>query len=88
TFLCLKRVEELVRSTDLLKRSSTLKGNSKAASIDVEKLLGTFDGQNKKEIKQNHNLGHGFDLTNLDEVTKPYIAEGRRYKGSYTVNNE
>lgn len=62
--------------------------NSKAASIDVEKLLCPFDGSNTKEIQQNHNLEHGFDLTNLYEVTKPYIAEGRRYTGSFTVNNE
>ncbi|HDZ6096592.1 TPA: glutamate synthase subunit alpha [Staphylococcus aureus] len=86
--LGLKRVEDLVGRTDLLQRSSTLKANSKAASIDVEKLLCPFDGPNTKEIQQNHNLEHGFDLTNLYEVTKPYIAEGRRYTGSFTVNNE
>ncbi|HDL0588274.1 TPA: glutamate synthase large subunit [Staphylococcus aureus] len=86
--LGLKRVEDLVGRTDLLQRSSTLKSNSKAASIDVEKLLCPFDGPNTKEIQQNHNLEHGFDLTNLYEVTKPYIAEGRRYTGSFTVNNE
>ncbi|HDK9185399.1 TPA: hypothetical protein PVM56_000013 [Staphylococcus aureus] len=86
--LGLKRVEDLVGRTDLLQRSSTLKVNSKAASIDVEKLLCPFDGPNTKEIQQNHNLEHGFDLTNLYEVTKPYIAEGRRYTGSFTVNNE
>ncbi|WRN71477.1 hypothetical protein UM760_11025 [Staphylococcus aureus] len=81
-------LEDLVGRTDLLQRSSTLKANSKAASIDVEKLLCPFDGPNTKEIQQNHNLEHGFDLTNLYEVTKPYIAEGRRYTGSFTVNNE
>ncbi|WP_460905748.1 glutamate synthase-related protein, partial [Staphylococcus aureus] len=40
----LKRVEDLVGRTDLLQRSSPLKVNSKAASIDLEKLLFPFDG--------------------------------------------
>ena len=48
----------------------------------------SFRWAKHKEIQQNHNLEHGFDLTNLYEVTKPYIAEGRRYTGSFTVNNE
>jgi glutamate synthase (NADPH/NADH) large chain len=49
-------------------------------------LLCPFDGPNTKEIQQNHNLEHGFDLTNLYEVTKPYIAEGRRYTGINLLN--
>ena len=77
-------MKDLVGRADLLQRSSTLKANSKAASIDVEKLLSCpFRWAKHKEIQQNHNLEHGLDLTNLYEVTKPYIAEGRRYTGSF-----
>ncbi|WP_460993333.1 hypothetical protein, partial [Staphylococcus aureus] len=61
----LKSVEDIVGRTDILQRSTTIKANSKAASIDVEKLLSTIDGPNTKEIQQNHNLEHGFELTNL-----------------------
>lgn len=50
--LGLKRVEDLVGRTDLLQRSSTLKANSKAASIDVEKLLCPFDGQTQKKFNK------------------------------------
>lgn len=86
--LGLKRVEDLVGRTDLLQRSSVVKPNSKAATLAVEKLLCPFDGPNTKEIQQDHRLEYGFDLSNVYEVTKPYIAEGRRYTGSFTVNNE
>ncbi|MGT0197500.1 glutamate synthase-related protein [Staphylococcus aureus] len=50
--LGLKRVEDLVGRTDLLQRSSTLKANSKAASIDVEKLLCPFMGQTQKKFNK------------------------------------
>ena len=43
--LGLKRVEDLVGRTDLLQRSSTLKANSKAASIDVENCYVLSMGQ-------------------------------------------
>lgn len=50
--LGLKRVEDLVGRTDLLQRSSTLKANSKATSIDVEKLLCPSMGQTQKKFNK------------------------------------
>ena len=60
--LGLETVEELVGRTDLLQRSTQLKPNSKAASLQIERLIEQFDGVNTKEISQNHHLDEGFDL--------------------------
>lgn len=86
--LGLRSVEELVGRTDLLQRSTTIDPKSKAASLHVERLIESFEGTNTKEIQQDHHLDIGFDLTHLYETTQPYIAEGRRYTGTFTVNNE
>ena len=47
--LGLETVEELVGRTDLLQRSTQLKPNSKAASLQIERLIEQFDGVNTKE---------------------------------------
>ena len=46
--LGLKTVEELVGRTDLLQRSRHINPKSKAASLDIEKLLHAVDGPNTK----------------------------------------
>ncbi|MBO1199732.1 glutamate synthase large subunit [Staphylococcus simiae] len=86
--LGLRSVEELVGRTDLLQKSTTIDSHSKAASLRVERLIENFEGTNTKVIKQDHHLDIGFDLTQLYETTKPYIAAGQRYTGTFTVNNE
>ena len=85
--LGLKTVEELVGRTDLLQRSRHINPKSKAASLDIEKLLHAVDGPNTKEIAQNHHLDIGFDLNYLYKEAKQSIENGETFKGQYTINN-
>ena len=83
--LGLETVEELVGRTDLLQRSTQLKPNSKAASLQIERLIEQFDGVNTKEISQNHHLDEGFDLNYLYPDAR-YSIEAL-FTGNYVVNN-
>ena len=83
----MKTVEELVGRTDLLQRSRHINPKSKAASLDIEKLLHAVDGPNTKEIAQNHHLDIGFDLNYLYKEAKQSIENGETFKGQYTINN-
>ncbi len=74
--LGLETVEELVGRTDLLQRSTQLKPNSKAASLQIERLIEQFDGVNTKEISQNHHLDEGFDLNYLYPDARYSIENG------------
>ena len=74
--LVLETVEELVGRTDLLQRSTQLKPNSKAASLQIERLIEQFDGVNTKEISQNHHLDEGFDLNYLYPDARYSIENG------------
>lgn len=78
--LGLKTVEELVGRTDLLQRSRHINPKSKAASLDIEKLLHAVDGPNTKEIAQNHHLDIGFDLNYLYKEAKQSIENGETFK--------
>ncbi len=86
--LGLETVEELVGRTDLLQRSTQLKPNSKAASLQIERLIEQFDGVNTKEISQNHHLDEGFDLNYLYPDARYSIENGHSFTGNYVVNNE
>ncbi|PNZ30601.1 glutamate synthase large subunit [Staphylococcus petrasii] len=86
--LGLKKVEDLVGRTDLLQRSSDINFKSKAASLDVTKLLHLVDGPNTKQIAQDHHLNIGFDLNYLYKDAKQSIENGEPFKGHYVVNNE
>ena len=86
--LGLRTVEELVGRTDLLQRSSQIHPESKAATVDIEKLLYPVEGPNTKEISQNHHLDIGFDLNYLYKDAKQKINDGEKFKGEYEVNNE
>lgn len=86
--LGIRTVEELVGRTDLLQRSSRIDEQSKAATLDIEKLLDSDDGPNSKEINQNHHLDIGFDLNYLYKDAKQSIEDGKLFKGNYVINNE
>ena len=85
--LGLRTVEELVGRTDLLQRSSLIKPGTKAASVDIERLINKADGPNTKEIEQNHHLDEGFDLNYLYPDAKQSIEAGHVFSGSYTIKN-
>ena len=78
----------MVGRTDLLQRSSRIDEQSKAATLDIEKLLDSDDGPNSKEINQNHHLDIGFDLNYLYKDAKQSIEDGKLFKGNYVINNE
>ncbi|UXR67302.1 glutamate synthase large subunit [Staphylococcus pasteuri] len=85
--LGLRTVEELIGRTDLLQRASHITPGTKAASIDIERLLSIVEGPDTKQIAQDHHLDEGFDLNYLYPDAIQSIEAGRAFSGSYTVKN-
>ena len=72
----------------MLQRSSRIDEQSKAATLDIEKLLIQMMALTQKEINQNHHLDIGFDLNYLYKDAKQSIEDGKLFKGNYVINNE
>ncbi|GGI43168.1 glutamate synthase large subunit [Mammaliicoccus stepanovicii] len=85
--LGLKKMDELVGRTDLLKVSKRYYTHPKARELDIEALLFTNEGERHRQINQNHHLDEGFDLTKLYEDAKASIDAGEKFVGSYNIGN-